>query len=86
MVNPGDGTSGRVAARYQEDAEGEETAREAAARRGDPPSSGSGAITLWRGAKGYERVVWGMTFLRHSVKRKPQRPAQAKAREGAKNP
>jgi len=37
--------------------EGAKTAREAVICRSDPAAGGTETIILWRGAKGYERVV-----------------------------
>jgi len=55
---------GQVAARFREDAEGERTAGEEAVGRGNPTNGGAGAIRLWRGAKGYERMARGKKFPR----------------------
>jgi len=48
-----------VATQLQEDAEGEETAREAVGSRGTHLLAPGGVrvIRLWRGAKGYERIA-----------------------------
>jgi hypothetical protein len=49
-----------VATRCRENVEGEKTAREAVAEKDTnkcPPGNGDGAVKLWRGVKGQERIV-----------------------------
>jgi hypothetical protein len=54
------GNPGRyVAAHERENVEGKKTAREAAVL-GATQDGGVRAVRLWRGAKGYERIVWGV--------------------------
>jgi len=77
---------GQVAARCQEDAEGEETAREAARVGGDPAAGGAGASGLWRGVKGEERSARKSRIFRAVGGVKTSEASQkAKALEGAKN-
>jgi hypothetical protein len=46
-----------VAARYREDVEGEETAREVAGGGGYSAESRLGSVKLWRGVKDDERMI-----------------------------
>jgi hypothetical protein len=75
-----------VAARNQEDAEGEKTAGEAAIQEFNLVDGGVGATELWRGAESHERssrksrIFWE---VRQSKNLKGQ--PLAKTREGAKN-
>jgi hypothetical protein len=76
-----------VAARYREDVEGEETAREAAVAGGNLGDGGVGAIELWRGVKGEERRARKSSLFRAvSGVQTSRADRKAKAAEGARNP
>jgi hypothetical protein len=77
-----------VATRGQENAEGEETAREAVAAtqpEREKYRNGSATVRLWRGAKGCERTTRESNISWALKRQRPQRSAEkAKIKEGAK--
>jgi hypothetical protein len=75
-----------VAARCREDAEGEETAREAVVSEGNLEDGGFDATVLWRGAKGQERIARESHISRAvGGAHTSEVSREAKAIEGAKN-
>jgi len=78
---------GQVAARYREDAEGEQTAREEAIPGDNVRGGGVGAAELWRGAERHERSSRRIASSGRPGSAKTSKVSrEAKTREGAKKP